>query len=285
MELTVVVQNLGVGGLRSVVGETEDRWPALADRIRAARPDLVLLQEAYGWAEFGHRQLARAITDLNLQALPIPPSRSGIVPVLLYRREKLGRWTAWDTGFAGETLHGFGVACFDVGLPAPLSVVSCHLDPFVVDKARAEAKLIATRAYRYGPYALVGGDLNYPPAHPDSPPPDYTAMRPYNIAARTRLPSEAGAPLVPDRRVTEMLSYSGFVDAAWHLYKQHADTRLLATTGTDDRIDAVWTSRPLAPCIADYRLLHEPPGSSDHHGVAVQLDLARADTSDTWDYR
>ncbi|MFI6731072.1 hypothetical protein NRF20_00420 [Streptomyces sp. R-74717] len=35
--------------------------------------------------------------DLDLDAMPIPPSRSGIPPTLLYRRETLGRWTHWNT--------------------------------------------------------------------------------------------------------------------------------------------------------------------------------------------
>ncbi|MER5973308.1 endonuclease/exonuclease/phosphatase family protein [Streptomyces sp. NPDC002055] len=286
MELTVVVQNLGLGGLRSSSGDPEDRWPALAERIRGAgAPDLVLLQEACGWSEYGHRQLARAMDDLDLDAMPIPPSGSGIVPILLYRRETVGRWKIWNTDFADQSLHGFGVACFDVGLPAPLAVVSCHLDPFVADRARDEAKLIATRAYRYGPYALIGGDLNYPPAHPSSPAPDYATMRPYNIAARTRLPSEAGAPLVPDRRVTEMLAYAGYTDAAWHRYQQCGNRDLLRATGTDDRIDAVWVSHPLREAITDYRLLDSPAGASDHHGLAVRLDLTRAATDNVWDYR
>ncbi|WP_328698564.1 hypothetical protein [Streptomyces sp. NBC_00342] len=47
MELTVVVQNLGNGGLRSGSGDPEERWPQLVERIRSAgAADLVLLQEA-----------------------------------------------------------------------------------------------------------------------------------------------------------------------------------------------------------------------------------------------
>lgn len=284
--LTIVTQNLGHGGLHDGSGTPEDRWPALAERIwSAGQPDLVLLQEAVGWHRYGHRQLARAMADLDMDAVPLPPSGSGYPPALLYRRETMGRWTVWNPDFAHKALHGFGVACFDVGLPAPLAVVSAHLNPFSADAARTEAQLVAARAYRYGPYGIVAGDINYPPAPPSSPSPDYEAMRPYNRAARTRLPSEAGHPLVPDRRVTEMLAYSGYTDAAWTLYQQTGDDELLRRTGTDDRIDQVWLSEPLGGAVVGCRYLDKPVDASDHLGLAVTLDLGQADTSTVWEYR
>jgi len=286
MKLMIVVQNLGNGGLRNSAGDPEDRWPRLAQRILSVgEPDLVLLQEAAGWDSHGHRQLSRAMHDLGMDAPPLPPSSSGLRPAMLYRRETVGRWLHWNTDFAQETLHGFGVATFDVGLPAPLAVVSTHLNPFVADKARAEAKLVATRALRYGPYGIVAGDINYPPADPSHPAPDYAAMLPYNKSARTRLPSEADGQLVPDRRVTETLAYTGFVDAAWKLYQERGEEELLRRTGTDDRIDQLWASAPLADTLVNYTLLDEPEGASDHHGFAVRLDLSRAKTDNVWEYR
>ncbi|WP_328698563.1 hypothetical protein [Streptomyces sp. NBC_00342] len=206
-------------------------------------------------------------------------------PVLLYRRETIGRWRQWNTDFAQETLHGFGVAVFDVGLPAPLAIVSAHLNPFVADRARDEAKLIATRALRYGPYGIVAGDINYPPADPASPSPDYAAMLPYNKSARTRLPSEVGGQLVPDLRVTEMLAYTGFVDAAALLYEERGDQELLCKTATDDRIDQLWASAPLGDTIVDYALLATPENASDHRCLVVRIDLARARTDNVWEYR
>ncbi|WP_331452151.1 endonuclease/exonuclease/phosphatase family protein [Streptomyces sp. SS162] len=286
MDVRIVVQNLGLGALRNGNGDPEDRWPALAERILSTGPpDFVCLQEALGWGEFGHRQLARASYDLDMDPLPLPPSSSGIVPALFYRRETLGRWTHWNTDFADQTLHGFGAAVFDVGLPAPLTVISAHLDPFVPDRARHEAKLLATRALRYGPYGIVAGDINYPPADPKHPAPDYVEMRPYNRAARTRLPSESGGRITPERRIAETLSYTGFVDAAWELYERTGDETLLRRTCADERIDQLWASAPLRDAITDYQLLNSPPEASDHHGLAVVLDLARAATDNVWEYR
>ncbi|WP_329460751.1 hypothetical protein [Streptomyces sp. NBC_01497] len=219
--ISIWVQNFQQGALHNGDGDPEDRWPLFVERIRASgvAPDLVLGCEAVGWSAFGHRQLARAMRDLDMDACPLPPSSSGMPPVLFYRRETMGRWTRWNIDFAAQSLHGFGVATFDLGLPAPLAVAPAHLDPFSADRARAEAKLVATRAYRYGPYAIVGGDINYPPHSPSHPAPGYASMRPYSRSSRTRLPSESGDGPVPvlDRRVAEMLSYSGYVDAAWEL--------------------------------------------------------------------
>ncbi|RLU86232.1 hypothetical protein CTZ27_24960 [Streptomyces griseocarneus] len=287
MRLSVVVQNIKLGALRDAWGNPDDRWPLIFQRIESIGepPDLVLFQEASDWEKYGHRQLAAAMHDLDMDAMPIPPSSSGLPPVILYRRETVGRWQNWNTDFAQETLHGFGVAVFDIGLPQPLAVISAHLNPFSPDKARAEAKLLATRASRYGPYGIVGGDINYPPASVEHPDPDYAAMRPYNRSARTRLPSESDGALVPDRRVTETLSYSGFVDAAWRLYETTGDKSLLRRTGSDDRIDQLWVSEPLADTVVEYRLLDIPEGASDHAGFMVRLDLSKAATNDPWEYR
>ncbi|MFE6023754.1 hypothetical protein ACFQ6O_46205 [Streptomyces sp. NPDC056441] len=147
------------------------------------------------------------------------------------------------------------------------------------------AKLIATRALRYGPYAIVAGDINYPPADPTSPSPDYAAMLPYNKSARTRLPSETGGQLVPDRRVTEILAYTGFVDAAAKLFEERGDKELLRRTATDDRIDQLWVSGPLRDTITDYALLDTPADASDHHGLVVRIDLDRARTDNMWEYK
>jgi endonuclease/exonuclease/phosphatase family metal-dependent hydrolase len=143
-----------------------------------------------------------------------------------------------------------------------------------------EAALVAARGYRHGPFALLGGDFNHPPEA--GPEPAYERMKPYNLSARTLLsdPAAPGPPR-PDRRSAWILAKSGYLDAAWHLYQQTRDERLLRRTGNDDRIDRLHLTRPLGPCITGYQLLDEPADASDHHGIAVTLDTSRADTSGT----
>ena len=291
MQVTVAVQNLGHGGLKDGDGNPEDRWPLLADRINTAgeRVDVVLLCEVNGWHEYGHKQLARAMRDLGLDALPLAPSSSGYGTAVLYRREVLGPWARWNTDFALETLHGFGVASFDIpGLPKPLSFVPVHFTPFDADAALSEANLVATRGYRYGPYAVLAGDCNYAPASSQSPSPDFSAMRPYNLGARTMLPAGdvvAGHGLEPDRRVARKLVQNGYVDVAWHLFAKTGDEGLLAPTGTDDRIDQAWVSGPLADAVDGYRLLDQPPGASDHQGLVFTIDTDLISRENLWEYR
>jgi hypothetical protein len=64
----------------------------------------VLLQEAVDWDKYGHKQLGRAMDDLDMDAMPIPPSSSGYPPTLHYRRETIGRWRFWNTDFAQQRL-------------------------------------------------------------------------------------------------------------------------------------------------------------------------------------
>jgi endonuclease/exonuclease/phosphatase family metal-dependent hydrolase len=287
VELLVVVQNLGRGGLKSGAGVPEDRWPQLAERLTSVgQPDIALLQEAGdGWATDSHQQLVRAEGDLDMDALPLPPSRSGLGPAMLYRRETMGRRIGWNTDFARDEMHhGMGVAAWNVGLPAPLAAASIHLTPYAAGKAVDEADFAASRAYKFGPYAIVGGDVNF--SAQAGPEPNYAEMRPYNRGSRLELTDpENPQPDSPDRRIAWTLAQNGLVDVAWYLYKESGDERLLRHTGTDDRIDQVWVSAPLAPAIVDYQLLDTPAAASDHHGLAVRLNLDLAVTDDPWTYR
>ncbi|WP_432982898.1 endonuclease/exonuclease/phosphatase family protein [Dactylosporangium sp. CA-233914] len=286
MRIRVVVQNLCRGGLRDGDGNPQDRWPALAARIRAAQPDVLLLNEANEWDLHGHRQLGRAMADLDLDVAPLPPSKSGCRSAILYRTATLGRWTHTSFDLAQETTHGFVVTAFTVpGLPAPLTFAAGHLDPYSGDRAIYEAKLLATRAYRYGPFAVVGGDMNYPPeAGPD---PDYSRMRPYNLAARTLLhdPADTDADIQPDRRSAWMLRKAGYHDVAWHLSQRLGDETLLRRTASDDRIDRIHVTGPLADAVSNYQVLEEPADASDHHGIAADLDTDVIDHTNLWTYR
>ncbi|MDH6111437.1 endonuclease/exonuclease/phosphatase family metal-dependent hydrolase [Kitasatospora sp. MAP12-15] len=285
MKLTIVVQNLGRGGIWTGSGEYHDRWPQLVERIAPYRPDLLLVQECEDWEKDGHKQLIRAERDLDMDGL-LPPCRSGRGPALLYRRSTLGRRSAWKfENNADEVHHGFGVAAFDLpGLPMPLGVASVHVTPWGSDKAVVEAQYIASRAYKYGPYCIAGGDINYSPAEP-WPEPQYSNQKPYNRGARTLLtgPDAAGRPMA-DRRVAQKFAQNGFKDAARLVFDRTQDQRVLAKTGTDDRIDQLWVSSPIAPAVVSYELLDTPDGASDHYGFAVVIDTELIDTADPWSY-
>ncbi len=273
MLLTFVSQNLQYAGRSDGDGNPENRWPLLVERIKSVSPapDFLLLQETWNWNKFGHKYLAQAVSDLGMEALPLPPANSGNGTALLYRSSTVGHWKRWNTDHSEPTLHGFGVAAFDVGLSHLLDVVSAHTIPFSSDMALQEAGLITTRAYKYSPLAIIGGDCNYPPGR--GPEPNYSVMKPYNLAARTLLadPSK-NEPRTPDRRQAWKLEQSGFVDVAYRLFEKTGDEKLLERTASDDRIDQFWVSKPLATAIISYHVIDEPSGASDHKGIVFQLD-------------
>ncbi|WP_370153356.1 hypothetical protein [Streptacidiphilus sp. EB129] len=244
----------------------------------------MLLQECESFERDGHKLLCQVERDLDMDGI-LAPSLSGRGPGVLYRRETMGRRVAWKTDDnIRETHHGFGVISFDVGLPTPLSVASVHVTPWGADKAVQEADYMASRIYRLGPYCLLGGDINYAPQ--DGPDPDFAAMRPYNVGSRTRLHDPAvDRPLEADRRVAWKLAQNGLRDVARELHQQSKDDSLLAATGTDDRIDQLWVSRPLVPGLVSYQLLDTPAGASDHHGLVAVIRTEDIVTADPWEYR
>jgi hypothetical protein len=143
--LTVMTLNIKEGG--------DGRWADLTALIREAGPDLLLLQECRGWADDDYQRLASAESDLGMRAL-IAPSRSGFHTVVM----STGRltWKAWETRYASELLHGFGVAVFALSnVTLPLSVISAHLTPYSAAAAAQEAQLLIARVYRRGGLGIM----------------------------------------------------------------------------------------------------------------------------------
>jgi hypothetical protein len=284
MRLTFIAQNLKFGGFWGDDGEHQDRWPELLKRFKSVLtpPDFLLLTEARDWEKQGHGPLAQAMHDLDMDALPLAPSKSGQHAALLYRRETVGRWKHWNTAYTQEVTQSFGVAAFDVGLPALISVLPVHLTPFGKDKALEEAALISSRAYRHGPLAIIGGDINYSPAH--GPEPNFEKMRPYHYSSRTIISNDPNEPLKTDRRVGLTFQRAGFIDVAWHMYKKTGNDKYLSNTGPEDRVDQFWVTKPLANGIVDYWLINNPESATDHAGIGFILDTDLVGDIADWQY-
>jgi endonuclease/exonuclease/phosphatase family metal-dependent hydrolase len=282
MRLTFIAQNLKFGGLWDDDGTPQNRWPQLRARLQSAKEpaDFILLNEARDWEKQGHGPLARAMHDLDMDALPLAPSKTGQHVGLLYRKESVGRWKHWNTAYVQEVTQSFGVAAFDIGLDAPLSVVPVHLTPFGNGKALQETFLVASRGYRHGPYVVIGGDINYPPAH--GPEPDYAAMRPWNTASTTVL--NQNGELKADRRVGLAFEKAGYADVAWLMHQKTGDEKYLQRTANFERVDQFWVSQPLVNAVIDYWLITEPSGASDHAGIAFILDTDLVERGDNRQY-
>lgn len=211
---------------------------------------------------------------------PLSRPFSGFPTGLLYNPRTIGRIVNVDNKFSDETTHGFNVIAFDVGLPKPLSIVSTHINPFSKEKALSEVGLIASRTYRNGPYAIVGGDINFPPN--DGIEPDFSKMRPYNRMART---VEENGNISSDRSIAQTLERAGYVDVALAITNRTNDKKLLRKTAGEYRIDQFWVSKPLEKAIVNYWILDKPVDASDHAGIVFQLDTDLIDTSEVWDWR
>lgn len=283
MKLTLMAQNLSRGGLHSAQGEPQDRWPQLAERIKAVKPDLLLLSELNNWKDCGYKQYVRAANDLGLDIAPAAPSQTGFATGLMYNREKLGRWQFHREPLVGDTTHGYAVTGFEVGLPKLLNVAPVHLCPYSAQRASEEVQFIVSSAYKYSPFAVIGGDCNHSPA--EGPAPDFANSRPYNLSSRTVIDSGDDTKLVPNRVVARTFTRAGFVDAAEHLYQQKQDDALRkpTTDGGDDRIDQFWVSQAIAPAVESYEMTDKNPDATDHFGIVITLDTEKVDTKHMWE--
>jgi endonuclease/exonuclease/phosphatase family metal-dependent hydrolase len=289
MILTFMSQNLLFGGLRDGDGNQKDRWPELLKRIDSVerKADFLLLQETWGWEDYSHKALVRARNDLDMESMPLPYSPDNNGTGLLYRQQTVGRWQNWSTEHGELLQHGFGVAGFDVELSSLLSVMSVHLDAFGSDRALQEIEVVANRAYKNGPFAVMGGDFNYTASRGPNPNYDYAGIPPYNVQGRTMLSDPTkNEPLLPDRRIGWKLERADMVDVAYYMFDKTKDKKYLENTANDppDRIDQFWVSRPLASGIINYWVISQPENASDHKGIAFQLDTALINKPENWHY-
>lgn len=289
MILTFVSQNLLFGGLRDGDGNHQDRWPELHQRIDSleSKADFVLIQETWGWEDYGHKALVRARNDLGMESMPLPPSPDNNGVGLLYRQQTVGPWQKWSIDHAELLQHGFGVAAFDVGLSNLLTVMSVHLDAFGSNRALQEIEVVNNRAYSNGPFAVLGGDFNYTSSRSPNPNYDYEGLPPYNLQGRTMLGDPTkNEPLLPDRRIGWKLERADMVDVAYYMFEKTRDKKFLENTANDppDRIDQFWVSRPLAAGIINYWVIGQPDNASDHKGIAFQLDTDLVGKPADWHY-
>ncbi|MDG4795193.1 endonuclease/exonuclease/phosphatase family protein [Micromonospora sp. WMMD1082] len=284
MLITVVGQNIQHGGFTDKDGKWEDRWPLLRERLAAAEPDVLVLNETRGWTTGDHWRVGRAMRDLDMYAVPPPPRTvEDNGSLILARWDTMGPLRYTNHDFSGHTVNGFTTVSFDVeGLEQPITFVGLHLTPYSATAALAEAELVVTRGYQNGSLVVALGDVNFAPA--DGPEPDYSKMRVYNKASRT-LPSENGTGLRPNRDIAKAIERRGFIDVALHLARKTGDESLLEHTASDDRIDLTLVSEPMADAVKEYARLGTPARASDHDGTRTVIDTDDIDRSKMFDYQ
>ncbi|WP_433464045.1 hypothetical protein [Spirillospora sp. CA-128828] len=270
MQLTLMSMNLQYAGRSDADGRPDDRWPQEAEIVRKVRPDILLAQEAHGWMADPRLQAA-AERDLDMRA-HVAPSRSGAHTVLMHRTDTI-RWRHWETKYADQTLHGFGVAVLDLladpKVKTPLTVITAHLTPYSAHAAAQEAQVMLGRVYRYGGMGLIGGDINHCP--PGDTEPDWDSVPPYNRSSRCHrrhLPPQE--PFRANHIVGQTLADGDLHDVAAHLATDNpSSTELRAPTGHGGiRVDQVWVTANMVNTVLGYRQI-DTGRASDHNAIVV----------------
>lgn len=268
MLIKFLAQNIKRGGYLDDNNQPEDRWDRLVERVQHENPDFLLLSEVVGWDRDGYQDLSRAMRDFGLSAMPIAPSSSGYPTLLMYRPESVGQWHRWNPSFAEQTVHGFSISAFDVGLPDLLSVVPIHIGPFSAEQVLSDTGIVAGRGYRYGRFAVLGGDFNTPAARDVVHAP---RSLPVNFQYRYNLD---GTPnLLPAHKMV----HADYVDAADYLFERSGDPAIMSETAQGcGRIDRIYVTYPMRDAVIDYKCMFDN-AVSDHAGVSMTLDTSKID--------
>ena len=270
MIIKFLAQNIKRGGHLDDNNQPEERWDKLVERVRSEKPDFLLLCEVVGWDRDGYRDLAQAVQDFDLQAMPIAPSSNNYPTLLMYNPQTVGQWKRWNPGFADQTVHGFGISAFDVGLPEWLSVVPVHIGPFSAEQVLSDTGIVASRGYRYGRFAVLGGDFNTPAARDNIVEPH---TEPKNFAWRYNLDGS------PNRLPAQKMVQSDYIDCADYLYEKTGDSELTAETAQGSgRIDRFYVTYPMRDAVLEYRRLYDQ-AVSDHAGMVITVDTDKVDTT------
>ncbi|WP_035795687.1 endonuclease/exonuclease/phosphatase family protein [Kitasatospora mediocidica] len=250
----------------------------LVREIRREAPHLLFLQEV-DWLADPDEAAAAGLT-LGMQ-VAVAPSRN--LPTAVAWHPDALRVEDVDTRYSEHDLHqGYCAPRFarwglTEALEAPLVAISTHLTPYSADTAAQEAQLLVARAYRYGGFGMIAGDINHVPLGDDEI--DWTLVQPYNRTARCKRRQHPDDPWEGNRIVGEVLRDGEFADVAAVVAERRHDQSPLKATGKAGllRVDQAHTTRALSPAIEDCRVAETD--FSDHHGLVFTLDLSKADNS------
>ncbi|HTJ72694.1 MAG TPA: endonuclease/exonuclease/phosphatase family protein [Actinospica sp.] len=282
-------------------GARETRVGAIGQVLKQIEADIVCVQEIRG-ADPG-RSLARLgeAAGLDWRARPgwidyedgdgeLPTAAVGIGDAdfhvgLLWREDFTpipGTWR--QIGRAqGGLWHAAASIDLQVGGPVPLTVVSCHLDPFRPEARFSEAARIVSLTQ--DKTAMVGADYNGPSADRRTDgsyyDPDPIEQRGWHSAATYQVAWDDDPNAAPrvDRRAAERLRRAGLVDAAAVL-----DAPWQPSCGhwPDDphgprRIDRILATPTAKPALVSYAVVDTEitRALSDHLPVVVEFDPAR----------
>jgi exonuclease III len=167
-------------------------------------------------------------------------------------------------------------------LPDLLTVVPIHIGPFTHEQVVSDTAMIAGRAYRYGRFAVLGGDFNVAPARENLIPQHGTGAKARDFQFRYQLNGDGDQTTIEsDVSAARKMIQADYVDCADYLYDKTNNEALLAgTVGDSGRIDRLYVTYPMRNAVVEYRRLFDL-SVSDHAGIVIVVDTDKIDT----DYR
>jgi exodeoxyribonuclease III len=264
--MRLMTYNILTGGIDH---DGSSRLEALAEVVRDARPDILVLNEC--------NELERE----GRQACFWLEHAFGMRIVLAFAGTGYHVAVALRTTAAGHLLQahalrrGFHHAALVAQLawgPRTLTVVGTHLCPFLSEVRLREAAILARYA-RPDELVFLMGDMNAISPH-DAAHMDITRWS----EARRERHLLAGSEAI-DTRVLESFEHAGFVDVFHRLHPEGfhltVPTAVQEPDSTAQRIDYILASPPAASALVDARIVRGGAAerASDHYPVVADFDL------------
>lgn len=271
--LRLMTYNILDGGFDA--GSGASRLEAIAEVVRQAAPDILVLNECNDFDQEGRRRLFALEHAIGMR-IELARAQSGFHVAVGVRTEtpvakpkpRLRGADALSRGL----LHAALAAQIAWG-DRELTLVATHLSPFESGARLAEARLLVRYA-RQSSLVFVLGDLN--------------AISPHDkrhVDPRTWSPTRRARHLLPgsedavDTRVLETFEQHGFVDVDRRLhpgaFRPTVPTALGEPSAVPLRIDYVLASPPAAERARRSEVITSglAPRASDHYPLCVDFDL------------
>ncbi len=267
--MRIVTWNLLNGGQD---GASTERLDRITGVLRGQNPDVVLLQEANGFAADNQRRLHHLENSLDMRGF-LGVAKTGYDVATFVRRDQaVGSHEVDATNFFHAMVR---VELLLDGVS--LHVINTHLCPHSAQVRVTEAQHLA-RYVRYGAtddvHVVIGGDFNSLDPHQGHSA-ALEKMPPY-YRARYLVP---GDDQQPDTRVGRALEVAGLVDIGYLLGDQsYTIPTLLPVFGADFgrlRLDYMYLSPGFASLTTDYGVIRteQTDKCSDHYPLMIDVGL------------
>ncbi|HQS44916.1 MAG: endonuclease/exonuclease/phosphatase [Rhizobiales bacterium 24-66-13] len=248
-------------------GNDGRRFDLQVELIRAANPDILLVQEWKGFLADGACRLFEAERRLERRALLAPAPVTGQNTAVLVKQgiEVIRFETDTDHFHHAAAIAELRVPGFD----RPLTAISVHLCPNGPHVRLREASYLINHAIDDA-YVIVGGDFNNVSPHSAEP-----ALGELPARFRARYADETGK---ADRRTLAALEAAGFIDIAFRLGVHETPTVPGAAFKGSEfvpfRCDYLMSTAALAERVRHYEVVDDPRAdeASDHYPILCDVE-------------